>query len=72
LEGADDGTAVNAQYDPQTRILSAYDKGRGVGDCGDSHEWAWTGQAFALTREAFMPVCRGQSDWPISFQAKVE
>ena len=72
LEGAADGTAVNAAYDPQTRLLGAYNKGRGVGDCGDSSEWAWTGQAFALTRAASMPICRGQSDWPTSFQAKVE
>jgi hypothetical protein len=72
LEGVDDGLAVNAQYDPQTRILGAYNKGRGVGDCGDSSEWAWTGQVFALTGGRFMPVCRGQADWPTSFQAKVE
>jgi hypothetical protein len=72
LEGADDGTAVNATYDPKTRILDAYDKGRGVGDCGGSNAWAWTGQAFVLTHAASMPVCRGQADWPTWYQAKVE
>ncbi len=72
IDGADDGMAVNAQYDPKTRLLSAYNKGRGVGDCGDSNEWAWTGQAFVLTHEATMSVCRGQADWPTSYQAKVE
>lgn len=72
LEGLSDGVAVNVAYDPKTRILSAYNKGRGVGDCGESAEWAWTGQIFALTQEASMPVCRGQGDWPTSFQAKVE
>jgi hypothetical protein len=72
LDGADDGIAVNAQYDPKTRILAAYDKGRGVGDCGASNEWAWTGQAFVLTHAASMPVCQGQGDWPTSYQAKVE
>lgn len=72
LEGLGDGVAVNAAYDPKTRILGAYNKGRGVGDCGESAEWAWTGRIFALTQEASMPVCRGQTDWPTSFQAKVE
>jgi hypothetical protein len=72
LEAVDDGTAINAAYDPETRILSAYYKGRGIGDCGESDEWAWTGQAFVLTRAASMPACRGQADWPVSFQAKVE
>lgn len=72
LEGADDGQAVNAEYDPTTRVLSAYSKGRGIGDCGESSEWAWTGQAFVLSHAASMPVCRGQGDWPTSYQAKVE
>jgi len=72
LDGADDSLAVNAEYDPQTRILSAYAKGRGIGDCGQSNEWAWTGQAFTLTQAASMPVCQGQGDWPTSYQAKVE
>ena len=72
LDGADDGMAVNAAYDPKTRLLGAYNKGRGVGDCGESSEWAWTGEVFALTNAASMPVCRGQADWPTSFQAKVE
>lgn len=72
LEAVDDGMAVNAGYDPKTRMLSAYYKGRGVGDCGEADEWAWTGQSFAMTRSTFMPACRGQTDWPISYQAKVE
>ncbi len=72
LDVADDGVAVNAAYDPQTRILGAYNKGRGVGDCGESSEWAWTGEVFALTSAASMPVCHGQAAWPITYQAKVE
>ena len=72
LDEVGDGLVVNAQYDPKTRILSAYAKGRGVGDCGESQEWAWTGQTFVLTHAASMPVCQGQGDWPTSYQAKVE
>jgi hypothetical protein len=72
LEGVDDGVAVNAVYDPQTRILSAYNKGRGLGDCGEASEWAWTGEGFALTNQASMPLCQGQTNWPTTFQARVE
>jgi hypothetical protein len=72
LDEVGDGLVVNVQYDPKTRILSAYAKGRGVGDCGESQEWAWTGQTFVLTHAASMPVCQGQGDWPTSYQAKVE
>lgn len=72
LEGVDDGLAMNAEYDPKTRILSAYNKGRGIGDCGNSDEWVWTGQAFALSKSAIMPECRGYGyDWPTVFQAEV-
>jgi hypothetical protein len=70
--GLGDSLVVNGEYDPQTRILSSYDKGRGIGDCGSSSQWAWTGQDFDLTSEASMPICRGQMDWPTSYQAKVE
>lgn len=73
LEGVDDGLATNAAYDPTTRILSSYDKGRGVGDCGGSSQWAWTGQAFELSESRVMPVCRGYGgDWPVDFRAKVQ
>jgi hypothetical protein len=72
LETVDDGLATNAGYDPKTRILDAYDKGRGVGDCGNSSQWVWTGDAFVLSRAAVMPVCRGYGgDWPIIFRAEV-
>jgi hypothetical protein len=72
LEGVDDGLATNAAYDPMTRILSAYDKGRGVGDCGGSNAWAWTGEAFVLSEARVMPVCRGYGgDWPTVFRAEV-
>jgi hypothetical protein len=72
LEGADDGLATNAGYDPKTRILSSYDKGRGIGDCGGSSQWVWTGEAFVLSEAAVMPVCRGYGgDWPTVFRAEV-
>lgn len=72
LEGVEDGLATNADYDPKTRILTAYGKGRGIGDCGESSEWVWTGDAFALSQATVMPVCRGYGyDWPVVFRAEV-
>ncbi|KQY35393.1 hypothetical protein ASD38_02185 [Caulobacter sp. Root487D2Y] len=72
LEGVGDGVLVNAEYDPKTRLLSAYNKGRGIGDCGDSSQWVWTGEAFALSEATVMPVCRGYGgDWPTTFHAEV-
>jgi hypothetical protein len=72
LEGVDDGVAVNADYDPKARILSSYDKGRGIGDCGESSQWVWTGEVFALSEATVMPVCRGYGfDWPTVFRSEV-
>ncbi len=73
VEGVDDGLLMNAEYDPKTRLLSSYNKGRGVGDCGDSSTWAWTGEVFALSEASVMPLCRGYGyDWPTAFRAKVQ
>ncbi|MGR4865584.1 DUF1176 domain-containing protein [Caulobacter sp. LARHSG274] len=73
LEGVDDGLATNADYDPKTRVLDAYDKGRGIGDCGNSSKWVWTGDTFELSESRVMPVCRGYGgDWPVIFRAKVQ
>jgi hypothetical protein len=73
LESVDDGLATNADYDPKTRVLDAYDKGRGVGDCGNSGKWVWTGEAFELSEQRVMPVCRGYGgDWPVIFHARIQ
>lgn len=37
------------RFNAKTKILSAYHKGRGVGDCGEIGEWHWTGKDFKLT-----------------------
>lgn len=72
VEGLEDGMATNAGYDPKARILSSYSKGRGIGDCGSSTDWVWTGEVFATSQVAIMPVCRGYGyDWPAAFHADV-
>lgn len=40
-------------------ILNSYAKARGVGDCGISRSWAWTGSKFVLIEASEAPLCRG-------------
>ena len=48
------------QFDPSTRVLRSYHKGRGVGDCGESGQWLWTGSRFKLTGYWNKPDCDGK------------
>lgn len=63
---------VNGAYDPATRILDAFEKGRGLGDCGTASTWVWTGRAFALKTEQHMEECWGMvSDhWPTTWRSR--
>ena len=67
------GELMNIQYDPATRILSNFDKARGIGDCGAQSEWVWTGTEFKLVSQYMMPECRGVTldDWPSMWRAEV-
>ncbi len=57
---------------PGPGVLSAYNKGRGIGDCGERHPVAWTGRGLRNCSEAtVMPVCRYGYDWPTVFHAEV-
>ena len=63
------GMLANAKWDNKTRRLTHFNKGRGLGDCGDSAEYQLEmdprGRAFfwpTAIRE--MPVCRGATHWP--------
>ncbi|WP_428153289.1 DUF1176 domain-containing protein [Brevundimonas sp.] len=67
-----DNSTVNGGYDPKTRTLSAFAKGRGIGDCGSAQTWAWTGDRFVLTEESTMGQCAGvRSDlWPVAWRTR--
>ncbi len=67
-----DETAVNPGFDEATQTLSTFNKGRGLGDCGSSSDWAWDGQAFRMILSKAMPECRGvpDSDWPALYRAE--
>lgn len=63
---------INPVYDPATRSLNAFSKARGLGDCGVTQTWTWTGRAFALSREQVMGECWGMvSDfWPTTWRTR--
>ncbi|MCK6105656.1 MULTISPECIES: DUF1176 domain-containing protein [unclassified Brevundimonas] len=69
---APDNSTVNGEYDPGSRTLSSFAKGRGIGDCGTLQTWTWTGQRFVLTRESTMGECAGvPSDfWPVAWRTR--
>lgn len=65
-------TPINPDYDPATRRLEAFGKGRGLGDCGTHHQWIWTGQAFVLEHERLMDACMGLTPdlWPVTWDTR--
>jgi hypothetical protein len=69
--GADE-TTVNPSFDEKTMLLSSFNKGRGLGDCGSWEEWLWDGKAFRLAELKMMPHCKGipLSDWPVLYRAE--
>jgi len=48
-----------AEFDADKGRLSQRMKGRGIGDCGESSEWAFDGRGFVLTAVASEPRCPG-------------
>lgn len=49
----------NADFDENQLEVSAFHKGRGIGDCGDAYSWRWIGGRFVPTGAGLMPACRG-------------
>ncbi len=62
---------VNSDYDPKTRLLSSFMKGRGLGDCGSGEEFAWDGTRFRLVKAIAMGECRGSRDYITTWRATV-
>ena len=56
---------VNYWYDPATRELHSFNKGRGMGDCGSSGLWRWHKYDFRLI-EFTSKGCDGKGDPGIS------
>ncbi len=63
----------NVSFDGATKTLTAFYKGRGLGDCGTSGTWQWKGHAFALKEYRAWSRCdgsHGPGDWPRVFPAR--
>lgn len=58
-----DQSLVNAGWDDDSRRLSTYAKGRGIGDCGSASQFVWDGLRFRLTDLHAMGECRGSTDF---------
>lgn len=69
---ADDFILINAGYDPESRTVSSFSKGRGLGDCGAAYVWTWTGRDFVLTEEQVMVNCAGMWPdlWPTTWRSR--
>lgn len=63
---------INGGYSPETRTITAFAKGRGVGDCGTASTWTWTGREFVLTSESEMRECWGvpADYWPTTWRTR--
>lgn len=71
--GGDDQVqqVVNADFSPESGLLSEFSKGRGLGDCGVASSYVWDGEQFHLSERSEMGDCRGAGDWPRVFIADV-
>ncbi|MHA3840357.1 DUF1176 domain-containing protein [Sphingomonas aestuarii] len=52
-------------------LLTSYAKGRGIGDCGVSQNFAWDGARFRLTEQGEMTECRGSTRLVTTWRAEV-
>ena len=70
--GESSAGTINGGYDAGARTISAFSKGRGIGDCGTASTWTWTGQAFVLSAETAMAECWGvpADFWPTTWRTR--
>jgi|GEM_PF-3010631 len=57
---------TNAFINPETGYLAHFHKGRGLGDCGSTGSWKWTGYVFAMVEYYVEEECNGRlaDQWP--------
>ncbi|MFM9859827.1 DUF1176 domain-containing protein [Pseudoxanthobacter sp. M-2] len=72
--GEDDDYAalVNPGLSDDGMVLSAFSKGRGIGDCGGLAEFVFDGERFRALTYAAMDTCMGvpADDWPVLYTAR--
>lgn len=62
---------VTGGWDPATRRMTSFGRGRGLGDCGSRKSFAWDGAMFRLVEQADMGECRGASHYITTWRAQV-
>ena len=64
------GTDLLLNIDADGPRLSAYDKTRSPGDCGNNAQWLWRDNAYRLMRYTAQDTCAGTVDenWPVIFE----
>lgn len=72
VEGDPEYVVTNPEYDPETRTLRQFHKGRGIGDCGTFQKWTWTARGFVLSEEIGMGECWGVPFdlWPTRWRTR--
>ncbi len=66
-------TLTNTDYDAKTKTLTAFHKGRGIGDCGSAAKYRWLDYAFRLLEFAYWGKCdgtKGPEEWPVIYRHK--
>lgn len=65
-------TLINVSYNSDTRTLSAFEKGRGLGDCGSAPHFQWIKAGYwRLTEYRYWGECDGShmpEQWPVVFK----
>ncbi|MGL6160426.1 DUF1176 domain-containing protein [Microbulbifer sp.] len=64
---------VNAAFNPESGVLTSFNKARGIGDCGSMGKWLWRAGTFQLV-EFRARECGGEpvesSEWPVLYRAQ--
>jgi len=64
---------INAEFDPKTETLTAFEKGRGLGDCGSIPTYRWNEYGWRMIEYRYWGKCDGSrmpGDWPVIFDFK--
>ena len=64
------GTDIVFNINAEGPALTAFYKGRGLGDCGTEGRWVWRDYAFQLLRYAAQDTCAGvtSENWPVIYE----
>lgn len=64
-------TLINADYEAATKTLSAFEKGRGLGDCGSIPTYRWHEGFWRLQEFRYWEKCDGthvSDQWPVIYK----